>query len=186
MKLKILPIMLASVLLGCGNPADKYSDREDSYNRSLECYQTREESEDCNLAYRSLMDIERRGLGEGGVEKYKEKYCSGLRMDELLCDIGKAIAFTEERREADRAEARVDYYLSNRSELQKTYNNCGDAYYKKAGLTRDESWIGASGLSKFYKARKTFSEEFNWECDAAAEAANKLNIEHADSFVNIL
>lgn len=66
MKLKLMPIMLIAFLVGCGNSADKYSDRQAAYNRSSECYQAREESKDCKMAYESLIGIERSSI-KGGV-----------------------------------------------------------------------------------------------------------------------
>lgn len=186
MKFRLLPVALVVILLGCSNSDGEYSDREAAYNRSLECYQEREDSEDCNSAYRALIEIERDSISSGSVGAYKEKYCSGLSMDELLCEVGKAITLTVEQEEADRADSRVEYYLSNRSELQKKYNECGKAYYEEAGLVRDGTWIGASGSSKLFNAKKTFDDDFNWECEAAAEAANKLNIEFSDYFVKNL
>lgn len=162
MKFRLLPVALVVILLGCSNSDGEYSDREAAYNRSLECYQEREDSEDCNSAYRALIEIERDSISSGSVGAYKEKYCSGLSMDELLCEVGKAITLTVEQEEADRADSRVEYYLSNRSELQKKYNECGKAYYEEAGLVRDGTWIGASGSSKLFNAKKTFDDDFNW------------------------
>lgn len=138
------------------------------------------------MAYESLIGIERSSIKGGNVDKYKEKYCRGLSKDQLLCEVGKVISRVVKQEENDRAEARIDYYLNNRSELQKAYNECGRSYYEKAGLKRDGSWIGASGSSKLHKAKKTFSEDFNWDCEAAADAANRLDIEFAIYFVKTL
>lgn len=186
MKAKLIALIMVAFLLGCENSAAEFADREAAYNRSLECYKANDGSDDCKLAYQSLIAIERRSVTKDTVEEYKNKYCSGLNADFLLCEVGKIIANEIQEEEYARFEARVDYYLNNRAELQKTYNTCGVKYYEKAGISRDGTWIGASGTSKLLEAMKTFSEDFNWECKASVNAANRLKIKYAHYFVETL
>ncbi|WP_231370708.1 hypothetical protein [Thioalkalivibrio sp. AKL7] len=186
MKPRLILIMLPALLAGCGGSAETYKDREAAYDRSSECHQAREDSEDCRLAYEALIEIERGSTEDGEIDAYKEKYCSGLSHDDLLCEVGKVISLRIDQEQSARVQARVEHYLGNRSELRDQYNECGSMYYEEAGLERDGAWIGAAGVRKLHRAKSAFSEEFNEECRVAADAANRLKIEFAHYFVKVL
>lgn len=185
MKLKYLPLVFVT-LMGCEGSTGKFSSRESAYNQSLECYQSNDDSKLCQSAYDALIEYERSSIEDREVEDYKQKYCAGLNMDQLLCEVGRTITLIIEQEEKEKANAKIEHYLANRTELQSKYNECGEAYYEKAGLKRDGTWIGAFGSSKLHKAQQLFSDDFNWECRVAADAANKLNIEYALYFVETL